>query len=436
MEPDDYAYRASVVAMTEGHFLSLSTAQVQALAGQLAAPCPASARCSSRAGPGPLGGSIAQWVQLPSGRWISEKDPGYPFLAAPFQWLGIIRLAPLCYGALGCLGLFFGGRRWLGRFGGAVAVGLFCSSGSALLFAWRDYLPTFTGAALIAAGTGALLWAVLADASAARRRAGIGLLGFLAIEAAVFVRYTDVVALGCAVAAVLAVRWRRPASVPPAALRWWLGSVAFFGAGVALFDDLVYGGPFKSGYRPGEISFSAAAIQPNLRYLPAHLIGAMPVLVLGLAGLGWLSVRRVRLRRADGDQGAAAGRDFAAGLALAASWISGWVLYAAYTWTAHPGFNTFQVVRFYAPALGAIALLGAWLVIQVLPLVRVPSRVPLAAAAWPAVVVVAMFGLGFRSFSGMINPPRPVGPPPACHIGAPHCPGAVPPGGRAGPPRG
>ena len=69
------------------------------------------------------------------GRWISEKDPGYPFLAAPFQAAGIIRLAPLFYGALGCLGLFFGARRWLGRYGGPAAVVLFCSSGAALLFA-------------------------------------------------------------------------------------------------------------------------------------------------------------------------------------------------------------------------------------------------------------------------------------------------------------
>ena len=86
------------------------------------------------------------WVRLRGRRWISEKDPGYPFLAAPFQLLGIIRLAPLFYGALGCLGLFVGARRWLGRFGGAAAVGLFCSSGAALLFAWQDYWPTFTDA--------------------------------------------------------------------------------------------------------------------------------------------------------------------------------------------------------------------------------------------------------------------------------------------------
>ena len=200
VEPDDFAYRASIVAITDGHPLTLSAAQVQALTAQLA-------RTSGGSGTLGLGGPPAQWVQLSSGRWISEKDPGYPFLAAPFQWLGIIRLAPLFYGALGCLGLFIGARRWLGRFGGTAAVGLFCSSGAALLFAWRDYMPTFTDASLIAAGTGALLWAVLATEATRGRRTWTGLAGFVALEAAVFVRYTDVVVLGCAVIAVVAA-WR------------------------------------------------------------------------------------------------------------------------------------------------------------------------------------------------------------------------------------
>src|SRR5205807_3941043 len=101
---------------------------------------------------------------------MSEKDPGYPFLAAPFQALGLIRLAPLFFGALACLGLFIGARRWLGRFGGFAAVGLYCSSGSALAFAWRDYMPTFTDASLVSAGLGALLWVVLATDAPLRRR--------------------------------------------------------------------------------------------------------------------------------------------------------------------------------------------------------------------------------------------------------------------------
>ena len=120
VEPDDYAYRASIVAITQGHFLTLSTAQADRLAAQLAGPG-GGPLAGGPGGNGPVAagpGVIPQWVQLSDRRWISEKDPGYPFLAAPFQAAGMIRLAPLFYGALGCLGLFFGARRWLGRYGG------------------------------------------------------------------------------------------------------------------------------------------------------------------------------------------------------------------------------------------------------------------------------------------------------------------------------
>jgi hypothetical protein len=395
VEPDDFAYRASTVALTDGYPLTLSTAQVSALAAQLAQV--GSGRVL--AGPGTLGGGIEQWVQLPGGRWISEKDPGYPFLATPFQALGVIRLAPLFYGGLGCLGLFFGARRWLGRYGGAAAVGLFCSSGAALLFAWRDYMPTFTDASLIAAGTGALLWTLLADEATERRRTWTGLLGFVAIEAAVFARYTDIVVLGCAVLAVLAARWRRPASVPPGAAGWWLGSAAVFGAGLAVFNDLVYGGPLRSGYPPGEITFSLGAVGPNLRNMPPHLIQAMPMILLGLLALAWIAARWAAARR-DGSQpggsryGRPASLDLAVGLTLAASWLSVWGLYAAYTWTTAPDLSSLQSVRFYLPAIGAISLLGAWLV------TRLPLRPPLATVT-VAAVVTAMFGLGIWSYTSM-----------------------------------
>jgi hypothetical protein len=307
-EPDDYAYRASIVAMTDGHFFTLSPLQAQALAEQL----------TSQLGGNPLGGGLVQWVQLADGRWISEKDPGYPYLAVAFQAAGLIRLVPLLYAALGCLGLYVGGRRWLGRFGGAAAVGLFCSSGVAILFAWRDYMPTFTEASLIAAGTGALLWVVLAAEAGTRRRTWVGLAGFVALEAATFSRYTNIVVLGCAVIAVL-VAWRRRAGrLPGSAVAWWLASVCVFGVGVAIFDTLIYGGPLQSGYRPGEITFSLSALGPNLRYMPAHLLEAMPMLVLGLAGLAGIAVTWLRRRRAGGQRAAVARRDLAVALALAA----------------------------------------------------------------------------------------------------------------------
>jgi hypothetical protein len=82
--------------MTQGDYLTLSTAQVEALAASTAQ---VEALAAQLTGPSesPLAGGpagIPQWVQLANGRWISEKDPGYPFLAAPFPALGIIRLAP------------------------------------------------------------------------------------------------------------------------------------------------------------------------------------------------------------------------------------------------------------------------------------------------------------------------------------------------------
>ncbi len=412
VEPDDFAYQASIVGITEGHWLTLSTAQAFALSDHLLRAASQGQSVVRVGSAGPI-----QWVQLANGRWISEKDPGYPFLAAPFQALGIIRLAALCYAALGCLGLFAGARRWLGRWGGTAAVALFCSSGAAMLFAWRDYMPTFTETSLIAAGTGALLWAVLATEASAERRTWTGLLGFLAIELAVFARYTNLVVLGCAAVAVL-VAWRR-GKVPGTAVAWWLGSAVAAVAGLALFNDLVYGGPLTSGYRPGEITFSLGAIGPNLRYMPRHLIEAIPMLLLGLAALAWIFARWLWLRRAvsaatPGTR-AEAGRDLAVAIPLAASWFGLWGLYAAYTWTAAPGLSTLQAVRFYVDALGAIALLGAWLLIRV-------ARRATPAAATSAVLVVALFGLGFWSFTLMrTHPFTTMGTAPTGHVCHGHC---------------
>ncbi len=405
-EPDDHAYQASIIALEQGH-LTLSTAQYQALSREL--------------GHG-LGG-IVQWVYLASGRWISEKNPGYPFLALPFAWLGLIRLAPLCYGALGCAGLFAGARRWLGQVGGAAAVGLFCSSGAALLFAWRDYMPTFTEVSLIAAGAGTLLWAILAEDAGVGRRTWTGLAGFIALEAAVFVRYTDVLVLGVAVLAALAVWHLRPGAVPARSLAWWIGSVAVAGAGIATFNQVVYGGVLSTGYRSGEIVFGLGAIGTNLRLMPAHLIEAMPVLLLGLAALAWIAVRWARHRREPGEAGVTVRRDAGVGLTLAASWAALWGLYLAYYWTTSPSLDTLQVVRFYVPAAGPIALAAAWLIS------RVPSRRALTAAA---AVADLLFVLGAWSFASMrtvtIAGPGTAGRP--CRpSAATHCPA----GSRGGP---
>jgi hypothetical protein len=119
----------------------------------------------------------------------------------------------------------------------------------------------------------------------------------------------------------------------------------------------------------------------------------MPMVVLALTALAWIVKRRVMMRRAD----AAVRRDLWVALALAASWLAIWGLYSTYTWTADdPTKVTVQVVRFYVPALGAISLLGAWLV------TRIPGRA-LRAGLIATVVIAALFGLGVWAFYAMYS---------------------------------
>jgi hypothetical protein len=377
-EPDDGAYRASIVAITQGHFLSLSERQAETLAASL--------HDNPAVPPN-------QWVELPDGRYISEKDPGYPFLAAPFAAVGRIRWAPLFYAMLACLGLFAGARRWLGGFGGLAAVGLYCSSGAALAFAWRDFMPTFTDASLIAAGLGALLWTVLATDAPARSRTWAGLAGFIALEVASFVRYTDIVLLSCACIAVAAA-WRDGAAhLDGRMLCLWLGSALAFAAGLGLFNDLVYGGALKSGYQPGEITFALGAVGANLRLMPRHMLQAMPMLLLGLIALAWIPSAWLKHLRGTVEQRGVARRDLAIGAALGGSWFAIWALYSTYTWTTDPTNAGVSDVRFYVPAIGCIALLGAWLV------TRIPNRVWRAAVT--SAVIVASFALADWAFHSM-----------------------------------
>ena len=269
---------------------------------------------------------------------------------------------------------------------------------AAIEFAWRDYMPTFTDASLIAAGTGALLWALLAAEASTKRRTWAGMAGFVALEAATSARYTDIVNLGCAVIAVLVV-WRLPAArLRGSAVAWWLASVFVFCAGIAIFDTLIYGGPLRSGYRPGEITFSLSAVSANLRSMPAHLVQAMPMLVLGLAALAGIVLPWLHARRTGGEHAATARRDLAVGLALAASWAAIWSLYATYTWTTAPGLSTLQSARFYVPALGPIALLGASL------LARLPRKQPLVAMTM-FLIVGTLFWLGAQAFHDMYQFP-------------------------------
>ncbi len=363
-----------------------------------------------------------------------RKNPGYPFFAVLFYLLGLLRVTPLFYGALACIGLFVGACRWLGRWAGLWAVVLYCSSGAALVFAWRATMPSFTDASLIAAGAGLLLWALLACEARDRRRLVVGLLALLALESAVFIRYTNVVELLVAVAAVLGMR--RIARLPWRTLTVWCVCVVLFGAALLGFNRLVYGGFSSTGYSAGEITFATSALLPNLKHMPAQLVRAMPMALLALAALTWIAVRLVRSRGwASASERARAQRDALVACGLLAGWSVLWGLYAAYTWTAQNGGGgggvgqSMHVIRFYLPAIGLIALLGAWL------LARLPRWMPPATLA-----VVAVLGLlTFQSMAGQVlgggfgRPGGPGGGPRLQQSGSGGAPGQGFPGGGAQP---
>jgi hypothetical protein len=372
LEPDDFAYRASIVALSQGHVL-LTNAQYLALKMKLSAHG---------------GGGIYQWQHLASGKWISQKNPGYPFFAVVFQWLHALRWAPLFYGAFGCVGLFYGARQWLGPWGGTYTVVLYCSSGAALSFVWRSTMPTFTDASLIAGAAGLLLGVLLCVDDKPTRRILLGTAAFLALDGAVLIRYTDVTVLLLALVGVVALF--RVCSLNRAMLLSWIGVVVLFALGDLELNHFLYGGYLKTGYPSGLVTFGLSAIVPNLERMPMPLIESLPMVLLAAATLVWITVSFLSQRASDVNKTARVRvrRDALVVLILTAGWLSVWGLYSTYTWTVGQTLANvipFHVVRFYVPALGLVALLAAWL------LARLPRWLSIG-------VVLLIAGLGIWSY--------------------------------------
>ena len=188
-------------------------------------------------------------------------------------------------------------------------------------------------------------------------------------------RYTDIVML--LVAAVARPFLFRKAHIPARSLAWL----------VRLGHALWRGG---DGFRSALLRRSA---QDRLRCWGDHLCpqgdpaepethAVLPGksdagVGVGLGALIWMATRVVRglslgaRRRSRPDSR----RDAVIGLVLAVGWFGLWALYLAYTWTAQAGTSaggataiggggSYPSIRFYLPAIGLIALLGAWLLMQ------------------------------------------------------------------------
>ena len=375
LEPDDYAYQASIRALREGHIL-LSTAQYSALELQI----------SSSGGLG-----VAQWHHLASGYWISEKNPGYPFFAVIFSILHVSRATPLFFGAVACIALFFGARAWLGRYAGTYAVLLYCSSGAALAFAWREMMPTFTDASLIAAAFGTLVYVGCTPSLSERKKTLLGLAAFVALESSAFIRYTDALELGVVIIATISLK--RVASWSWRSVAIWMGSVMVFVCAVLAFDWWAYGSPTSTGYSDGEISFSISALWPNLTGMPKYLLASMPLAVLAATAFFWIIIRlSMTTSNAPREVAAARLRDATIGAILAVGWLGMWVLYLTYPWTVTQmsglQVDAVHLVRFYLPALGCLALLSTYV------LVKLGRRFAFAIAA-------ALFIAGALSFHSL-----------------------------------
>jgi hypothetical protein len=182
-------------------------------------------------------------------------------------------------------------------------------------------------------------------------------------------------------------------------------------------------------------------VLPNRAQMPVPLVRAMPMLVLGFLAVGWIAVRLLRSGRddVDAERRATYRRDAVVGAALAAGWIGIWGVYLAYDWTVRMSDGlgaSVHVVRFYLPALGLIALLVAWLLVQLprwLPPVLLAVLIGLGAWSYPSLVDSGMGAPGgaFGGPSGG-SPGGPGAPPGGPQGGGPPgggAPGAVPPGG-------
>jgi hypothetical protein len=406
-EPDPYAYRAAIEAIEQGD-LTLSTAEYAVLDARLRADGDGWDRASM---------GIAQWVRTGDGVWASEKNPGYPFLAVPFDLVGLVRLAPLVYGALGCIGLWSAGRRWLGPWGGTFAVGLFCSPSAMLIMANRATMPSFTDAALLAAGVGALVWVVLATEARWARRVVVGTAAGLALGAAVTVRYTNVAPVAVVAGWVVVAALRPGRGLGWRALVPWTVAGAVPLALAASYNRIVFGGVTAVGYEQagGLPAFTVDNVVHNLGVMPGRLVASLPVWVLAAAAVALLAVAASRRRLSTDDRWVVP--------VLVGWWLSVWGLYAAFGWTwqsSPPGAHPIITTRFYLPAVGALALLAAWLFV----------RVPRAAALVAVVALFVVGGLSHRDAvtsgpvftSSTIGGPGPAGPGPAG-------PGVVGPGG-------
>ena len=205
--------------------------------------------------------------------------PGYPMIMAVARTIagrsGMFAVVPVL-GALGVWWTFLLGRRIAGPAAGAIAAVLLAAS-PPFLYQIVQPMSDVPAAAL---WTAALL--TLTSGRFATSFTG-ALAGGLVTGAALAVRPN---LLPAAAVAALAV-FTRPGVDIRTVARTWIGfaaGVAPFAIAVAMLQNTMYGGPFKSGYGDLDFLFRVDHVWPNLRRYPLWLLETeTPVVLLAFA---------------------------------------------------------------------------------------------------------------------------------------------------------
>ena len=277
LEPDDYAYRASIVALSHGQIL-LTNTQYIALRSSL----------TSNAVPG-----VLQWHHIASGYWISEKNPGYPS-------------SPSCSTPWTCCdSRHCSTERWPARESSS-ACDVGCLSAPPRLrcgsTASREPPSPSRGAPRCRRSATPHSWPRVSvswcGCSSRQTPRIVDASGWAWAPSspwrcAVFIRYTN---------AARARRRRRSASpcspgAAPCAPRRslsWGSTVVVLVVLVLGFDQWVYGSATSTGYSAGEITFSLceSLAQPQGHALE-HLTTSMPMWLLAAAALVVIAARRL-----------------------------------------------------------------------------------------------------------------------------------------------
>ena len=223
----------------------------------------------------------------PVGRPLSSLDLGFLALAVPFYLVGGVFMEPVLFGALASIAIFFAARRWIGRWGGAIAVTLFLSINTAITLSERISYAASIDSSLIAIGASLILLTLINQDQGPSRHLLIGGVGLFSLVLATLLQSSNVWFLVGGVA--LLTIYRTSARIGTSTLVELyvvaLGSLA----SVILFNEWA----LRSISNGGIFPFSVAAIGGNISAMLPHGSYLIPELLAAVGGLLYVFMRHL-----------------------------------------------------------------------------------------------------------------------------------------------